>query len=176
MHIRKATSLDRDSILQIYLNAFPEGEKELVSKLAIDLLSEKTMPQTISLVAETDGAIVGHIAFSPIKINNNDNVLGYILAPLAVMPAYQKQGIGTALIENGIQELVKMEVNILFVYGDPEYYIRFGFLAKHAKKFMPQHKIQYPFGWQAMILNEFVIDSENSNIACVASLNYPKLW
>lgn len=176
MHVRKATSLDRDAIREIYLSAFPDGEKELVLKVAIDLLSENRTPQTIALVAEIDGAIVGHTAFSPVKIDNNADLQGYILAPLAVMPAYQKQGIGTALIENGIQTLAKMDVNILFVYGDPEYYGRFGFRTENAEKFLPHYQLQYPFGWQAIILDEFAIENANSRITCVDSLNVPKLW
>ena len=59
MNIRIATNQDRDDVQRVHLCAFPQGEREIVSKLAIDLLSEKTTPQTISLVAETDGAIVG---------------------------------------------------------------------------------------------------------------------
>ncbi|MCK5102665.1 MAG: hypothetical protein KAR17_07615, partial [Cyclobacteriaceae bacterium] len=58
MHIRIATSLDRDDVRDVHLAAFAEGEREIVSKLAINLLSEETTPQTISLVAETEGAVV----------------------------------------------------------------------------------------------------------------------
>jgi len=176
MHIRIATSLDRGDILNTYLCTFPESEKDIVSKLAIDLLVESTAPQTISLVAETDNAVVGHVAFSPVKIDNNDSLLGYILAPLAVKPDYQKQGVGSKLIESGIDILLKMGVNILFVYGDPKYYGRFGFSTENAEKFIPQHKLQYPFGWQAVTLNQFSNENVASKIVCVASLGDPKLW
>lgn len=176
MHIRIATSLDRDDIFTIYLSAFPENEKDIVSKLAVDLLVESTIPQTISLVAETDNAVVGHISFSPVKIDNNDNLQGYILAPLAVMPDYQKQRIGSKLIESGIQTLLIMGTNILFVYGDPKYYGRFGFSTKNAEKFIPRYKLQYPFGWQAIILNQFSVENAAGNIVCVTSLENPELW
>jgi len=102
MNIRTATNQDRDDVQRVHLCAFPEDENKIVSKLAIDLLFENTTPQTISLVAETDGAIVGHIAFSPVTIDNNDNFQGYILAPLGVRPDYQKRRIGSKLIEYGI--------------------------------------------------------------------------
>lgn len=176
MHIRTAKSLDRDEILKIYLCTFPEDEKDIVSKLAIDLLYESTTPQTISFVAVNDNAVVGHVAFSPVKIDNDNNLQGYILAPLAVIPDYQKYKIGTRLIETGIQTLSKMDVNILFVYGDPEYYGRFGFSTDYAEKFIPQHKLQYPSGWQAIILNEFPNKNAYHNLVCVASLSAPKLW
>lgn len=176
MHIRIATNLDSDDILKTYLCAFPEDENNLVSKLAIDLLFENSTPQIISLVAETDNAVVAHAAFSPVRIDNKDNLQGYILAPLAVSPDYQKQRIGSKLIESGIQKLLKMGVNILFVYGDPKYYGKFGFSSDNAERFIPQYKLQYPFGWQAIILNEFSVENAPRNIVCVDSLSDPKLW
>ena len=69
--IRVATSLDRDDVREVHLCAFPEGDKQIVSTLAVNLLSEETSPKTISLVAEADGAVVGHIAFSPVTVFNN---------------------------------------------------------------------------------------------------------
>ncbi|MCP4125599.1 MAG: N-acetyltransferase [Gammaproteobacteria bacterium] len=176
MRIRIATSLDRGKIRNIYLSAFPKGENNVVAKLAIDLLAESTTPETISLVAETDNAVVGHVAFSPVKIDDDDNLQGYILAPLAVMPTYQNNRIGSKLIENGIEALSKSGVNILFVYGDPEYYNRFGFSTESAEKLIPRHKLQYPFGWQAMILNQYSTENLLGNIVCVATLEDPELW
>ena len=70
MRIRIATSQDRNDVREVYLSAFPENEREIVSKLAINLLSEETTPQTISLVAEIEGAVVGQVSFSPVTIVN----------------------------------------------------------------------------------------------------------
>ncbi len=154
MNIRIATNQDREDVQRVHLYAFPEGESEIVSKLAFDLFSEKTTPQTISLVAEIDGAIVGHIAFSPVIIDNNENFQGYILAPLGVKPDYQKRRIGSKLIEYGMQQLSVMGINVVFVYGDPKYYGRFGFSADAAQQYITPYKLQYPFGWQAIVLNE----------------------
>ena len=176
MSIRIATSLDRDAVRDVYLCAFPEGEREIVSKLAINLLSERTTPQTISLVAETKGAVVGHVAFSPVTIDNNEKLQGYILAPLGVKPDCQKRRIGSKLIESGMQQLIKTGINILFVYGDPEYYSKFGFSAGVADRYTPPYKLQYPFGWQAVTLNACNITKPSINIACVTSLCDPQLW
>ena len=176
MHIRIATNVDRDDIRGVHLCAFPEGEREIVSKLAVNLLSENTTPKTISLVAETEGAVVGHIAFSPVTIGNNENFQGYILAPLGVKPDYQKQHIGSRLIESGMQQLLKMGVNILFVYGDPIYYSRFGFSTDIAAQYNPPYELQYPFGWQAIVLNECEIANPHGSLTCVTSLCDPELW
>ena len=176
MHIRIATILDRDDIRSVHLSAFAEDEREHVAKLAVDLLSEETTPHTISLVAETNGAVVGHVAFSPVTTVNNDNFQGYILAPLGVKPDYQKRGIGSKLIESGMQRLTRMGVDILFVYGDPEYYSRFGFSADAAEQYIPPYSLQYPFGWQGIALSEFSTERSPVRIDCVTALCDPELW
>lgn len=176
MNIRIATIHDSVDVQRVYLYAFPKGEGEIVSKLSIDLLSEQTTPQTISLVAETDGIIVGHIAFSPVSIDNHQNFQGYILAPLGIMPEYQKRRIGSKLIEYGMHQLPGMGINVVFVYGDPKYYSRFGFSADAAHQYITPYKLQYPFGWQAIILKECDIENPPVAITCVTSLCDPRLW
>ena len=176
MNIRIATIQDHDEVQRIHLSAFPEGESEIVSKLAVDLLSEKTTPRTISLVAETESAVVGHVAFSPVKFHNYENLRGYILAPLAVKPDYQGRRVGSNLVENGMQQLSAMGVDVVFVYGDPKYYGRFGFSADAARRYKAPYKLQHPFGWQAIELNECEIEESPVAISCVASLCDPKLW
>ena len=176
MHIRVATSLDRDDIHRVHWSAFAEGEREIVSRLAVNLLSEKSTPQTISLVAESEGIIVGHVAFSPVSIDGNQNFQGYILAPLGVKPDYQKRRFGSKLIEIGMQQLSKNGADVLFVYGDPKYYSKFGFSADAAERYIPPYKLQYPFGWQGITLKNCSIGKLPIQIACVTSLCDPALW
>lgn len=176
MRIRVATNLDRDDVREVHLWAFSEGEKQMVSTLAVNLLGEETNPETISLVAEADGTVVGHIAFSPVIIKNNKSWIGYILAPLGVKPQYQKRQIGPKLIESGMKRLSKMGVNVVFVYGDPKYYGKFGFNADVASGYSPPYELQYPFGWQAVALNEGVFSESTVKISCVAPLSDPELW
>lgn len=176
MNIRLATHQDRDAIQRVHLCAFSESESKLVSKLAIDLLFEQTTPQIISLVAETEGVVVGHVAFSPVLIEANENFQGYILAPLGVKPEYQKLRIGSKLVENGLHRLSLMAVNIIFVYGDPKYYSKFGFSTDAAHQYTPPYELQYPFGWQVIVLNKFDTNRSPMAITCVNSLNDPKLW
>ncbi len=176
MNICIATNQDSDDIKRVYLYAFPKGESEIVAKIAIELLSENTTPQTISLIAKTDHSVVGHVAFSPVEIDNNDNCRAYILAPLAVLTDYQKRGIGSTLIKYGMQQLSAMGVNIVFVYGDPNYYERFGFDADTARNYTTPYKLQYPSGWQAIVLNEYAMEKVPVAINGVTSLCDPKLW
>lgn len=81
---------------------------------------------TISLVAEVDGKIAGHIAFSPVLISDGSSDW-YGLGPLAVLPAYQRQGIGTLLMKDGLRRLRRLAAQGCVLAGDPHFYERFGF-------------------------------------------------
>ncbi len=176
VHIRIATRLDRDDIRDVHLRAFPEGENQLVAELAVNLLSEETDPETINLVAEIGGVVVGHVAFSPVTAESDMNWCGYILAPLGVKPLHHNRGIGSKLIESGKERIVQNGVNVLFVYGDPMYYGRFGFRAETASKFSPPYALKYSFGWQAVVLIKEGFCEHAAKLSCVASLRDPVLW
>ena len=172
-HIRATTTDDLNDIRNIHLSAFPDSENQIVATLAVNLLREKT---SLSLAAEIDGAVVGHIVFSPVTIDNNNNWRGMILSPVAVKPEFQKQQIGSQLINSGIEQLTQMGTNMLFVYGDPAYYARFGFDADLAATVLPAYKLEYPSGWQAIILNQVDLQESPVNLSCVDALNDPDLW
>ena len=176
MHIRAATNDDRDGIREIHRRAFPDTEGQLVSNLAVSLLSEETTPRTISLVAEADDALIGHVAFSPVTSDGNDELQGFILAPLGVKRNYQKRGVASRLIKTGLQQLTDMHVDLLLVYGDPQYYSRFGFSPDIAERYIPPYSLQYPFGWQGLNLNERTTPTSPVRINCVPSLRNPQLW
>ncbi|NEQ10135.1 MAG: N-acetyltransferase [Moorea sp. SIO1G6] len=176
MIIRDAEIRDRESVRSLHMSAFPTGEGDLVASLADDLISNITEPCTLSLVAVDDNKIIGNVAYSPVFISEKQDFHGYILAPLAVKPECQGNGIGSELIDAGIKRLRSMNVNIVFVYGDPRYYQRFGFKAELATHFIPPYPLQWPFGWQALLLREIEKSGAAVNIKCVKSLNNPKLW
>jgi len=81
---------------------------------------------TISLVAEAGGKVVGHIAFSPVTISDG-SLNWYGLGPISVLPAYQQQGIGKALMREGLLRLKALGANGCVLAGDPGYYERFSF-------------------------------------------------
>ena len=174
--IRATTRSDADVVGDVHLSAFPVGEGEVISKLAVDLLSEETDPPILSLVTEVDGAVVGHVAISPVTAQGTKEFLGYILAPLAVRPDYQKRGIGSRLIKSGMERLSGMDSKILLVYGDPKYYGKFGFSTEAAERYVPPYPLQYSFGWQGMALRDLSRRSQDVRIACVSSLCDPALW
>ena len=81
---------------------------------------------SISLVAESDSRLLGHVAFSPVTISDGSRHW-YGLGPLAVAPEYQRHGIGQALVGRGLAMLRQRNASGCVVFGDPNYYGRFGF-------------------------------------------------
>lgn len=81
---------------------------------------------TLSLVAEVDGRVVGHIAFSPVTVSDG-TLHWYGLGPVSVLPAYQRQGIGKALIQEGLSRLKALGAKGCCLVGHPLYYRKFGF-------------------------------------------------
>ena len=176
MNIRPAQDTDLDSILKVIEAAFSDEESQVIMNLVSELSRETTSPTIKSSVAEVDNQLIGYVSYSPIFLKSDSNISGYILAPLAVFPDHQKQGVGSNLIRAGIDLLTKEGVDVLFVYGDPAYYGRFGFKQEVGRAFVPPYPLQYPFGWTAMMLNENAIPASPIQFECVAALSMSDLW
>ncbi len=121
--IRPEQPGDIDAIGQVHRAAFPtDVEARLVEKL------RQHGRLWLSLVAEDESGIIAHIAFSPVRIEgNNEPTRGLGLAPVAVRPEYQRQGIGTRLIHEGLSACKQTGFSFVVVLGEPVYYHRFGF-------------------------------------------------
>jgi putative acetyltransferase len=99
-----------------------QGESDL-----IDLL-RRSSPNFLSLVAVQDDEVVGHAIFSEACIKTTyDKISGMGLGPMAVAPAYQRHGIGTRLVMQGVEQVFERGYQFVMVAGDPNYYLRFGF-------------------------------------------------
>jgi putative acetyltransferase len=96
----------------------------------------------LSLVAEADGEIAGHVLYSRLRIDPDADGAS-ALAPVAVAPERQKQGIGTRLIEQAHRMLATRGEKIVFVLGDPAYYGRFGFSVGAATPFRTPYDGEY---------------------------------
>jgi len=105
---------------------------------AVDRLRQ-ACPDALSLVAEDDGRIVGHILFTPVVIESpKRKVQGMGLAPMAVLPVCQRQGIGSKLVEHCLKILRERGCPFVIVLGHPEYYPRFGFVPASTYKIISQ--------------------------------------
>jgi putative acetyltransferase len=121
--IRPETLCDRVAVFRVHNLAFGrEDEARLV-----DVLRAGGFVR-LSLVAEIDGQIVGHVLFSELTIEGREGLLSALaLAPLAVVPEFQKQGIGSELVRRGLDLCREQGHRIAFVVGHPGFYPRFGF-------------------------------------------------
>ena len=173
MEIRRAIPTDVEAIKTLYHAAFAAEESELVAQCALTMLG--AAGTHCSLVAVQDEAIVGHVAFSELVSVADNNCVASILAPLAVHPQQQGAGIGSALVAAGFRHIRAAEVNLVFVYGDPAYYGRFGFTQLLAQGFAFPYPLQYPDGMQAIYLNEQQTVPAQA-LSCVPALQQSDLW
>jgi putative acetyltransferase len=126
MIIRNETVADIEAINEVTIAAFRTLPVSNQTEQFIIKALHAANALTISLVAEIDGRVVGHIAFSPVTIS--DGTEGwYGLGPISVLPKYQKQGIGKSLINEGLSLLKELGGKGCALVGDPIYYRRFGF-------------------------------------------------
>jgi putative acetyltransferase len=126
MIIRNETSSDIEAISKVTIAAFKNlAISNHTEQYIVNALREANA-LTISLVAEIDGQMVGHIAFSPVTIS--DGATGWFgLGPVSVLPEYQKKGIGKSLISEGLSLLKKSGGQGCVLVGHPDYYKRLGF-------------------------------------------------
>lgn len=126
MRIRNEEENDFSAVQVVHVSAFETpAEARLVSAL------RKKVCPIISLVAQENGAIVGHIMLSPVLLTNHSGLKIMGLAPVAVLPANQRNGIGSALVRKGLERCKDLGYGAVAVLGHPEYYTRFGFLPSY---------------------------------------------
>jgi putative acetyltransferase len=126
MSIRKEKNADFESITNITIEAFKNHPISRQTEHFIVNALRSAGVLTISLVAEIDGQVVGHIAFSPITIS--DGTKDWCgMGPVSVLPNYQKQGIGKALVNKGLSLLKDMGAQGCALVGPPDYYKKFNF-------------------------------------------------
>lgn len=137
--IRPETQQDHQAVESILLSAFPtDAESKVVNAI------RENGNAVISLVAVLDEKVIGHILFSPVTTHPPTPEKGLGLAPVAVDPVHQSQGVGSKLIRAGLQICIALQYDYAVVLGSPNYYMRFGFQKANS------------FGLQ----NEYGVDAE----------------
>ncbi|WP_019172670.1 GNAT family N-acetyltransferase [Pseudaminobacter salicylatoxidans] len=134
--VREATQEDRKAIFLVEERAFGrKHEADLVERVVAD------GEHLLELVAERDGRVVGHVLFSRLLVDPDGTPFDAVsLAPLAVDPDYQGQGVGTALVRHGHEVLRARGEKLSIVVGDPAYYGRFGYARAGAEKFTSDYQ------------------------------------
>ena len=124
--IRNETHNDVCAITEVTIAAFKTLEISNHTEQFIIEALRAAKALTVSLVAEMDGRVIGHIAFSPVTISDG-TPSWYGLGPVSVLPEYQRQGIGKALIQEGLQRLRDLHAQGCCLVGHPDYYRKFRF-------------------------------------------------
>jgi putative acetyltransferase len=156
--IRPEADQDRAAIWSVNQAAF-EGDAEAN---LVDALRDGGFAE-VSLVAEVDGEIVGHILFSRVVIGTKVGTVDALsLAPMVVLPMHQRRGIGSRLVEAGLEACREAGHRIVVVLGHPKFYPRFGFSAERARR------LESPFGggeaWMALELVPGVLVSVEGRV------------
>ena len=175
--IRASREADREAIVALHMAAFGEAEGEEVSALANDLLDDPTAMPLLSLVAEQNGQIIGHVHFSAVRVlGDEEEVPGMILAPLAVAPTAQGRGIGSELTVEGLERLRAESVGLVFVLGHPAYYPKFGFQPAAALGLDAPYPVEdkNAEAWMVQELNPGYLDRVKGIVHCSDSLMVPK--
>ena len=176
MQIREAVETDLNDVLSIERLAFGyEKEAELVR----ELLHDPSAKPLLSLLALKKGRAVGHILFTSAHLSDSKDAASIvILAPLAIVPDFQKQGIGGKLIEHGLALLSKSGVDLVFVLGHPEYYPRYGFTPAGQIGFEAAYPIpdEHAGAWMVQALRSGVMGTVSGKVICADALNKPEHW
>ncbi|HEY8474797.1 MAG TPA: N-acetyltransferase [Natronosporangium sp.] len=126
MEIRAERPEDHAAVLAVNRRAFGADHGKLVATL-VDALRAAD-PAATSLVAVAGGEVVGHVMFTRSLLDAPPRLVDVqVLSPLAVAPERQRQGIGSALVREGVRRIAEQRVPLVFLEGDPRYYARFGF-------------------------------------------------
>ena len=123
MRIRSEVDGDHAAVHALNTQAF----KSPAEANLVDALRERARP-VISLVAEREGQVIGHILFSPVSLSGHAALKIAGLAPMAVAPEEQRRGVGSALVRTGLERCRQAGFGAIVVLGHPEYYPRFGFV------------------------------------------------
>lgn len=177
IQIRETNVNDFNDIMEVEKQAFGYDKE---AKLVAELLKDETAEPMLSLLAFYNEEAVGHILFTKAYFDmQQKQPLMHILAPLAVKPEYQRQGIGGMLIKTGLQLLQEMGSNMVFVLGHKEYYPKYGFIPRAAQAGYPA---PYPIlekhadYWMFQPIGEKGMDIGKGKVMCCDMLNKPEHW
>lgn len=177
--VRHALEADSQNISGVVKSSFGVGEGEEIARLVDALSSDPSAQPLLSLVAIANDHVVGHVLFTNVRLRRARRpVSAAILAPLAVHPDYQHEGIGGRLIREGLQRLKAAGVELVFVLGYPGYYAKHGFSAAGGKGFDAPHPIapEDADAWMVQELAPGVIGHVSGRVVCADALNDPRHW
>lgn len=159
-------------IKNIHLLAFGD-EGKATSELAEAFLAE---PETISICAEREGKVVGNVLFTPFVFKEQPDKKCYLLAPIGVLPEFQRGfGVGKELMNTGIEHLKSLGTEAIFVLGVPDYYPQFGFVPTDKNTPYPE-LLTIPQAWMVLELNKGVSETLSGETIAIKPFMNPEFW
>lgn len=169
---------DSEEIEKLFTEVFSksEGQSEglLIGKLTHNLMNSTEPKDIYGFIAKKNSKIIGSIFFTRLTFKSEINT--FILSPVAIHTDYQGQGVGQKLINFGINYLKENGVELIFTYGDPNFYKKVGFKPISEKVAKAPLELKYPIGWLCQSLVGREIEPIAGNSYCVAALNHPEYW
>jgi predicted N-acetyltransferase YhbS len=175
MLLRPTTRDEAESVAAVHRAAFGS---EVEAALARDLMLDVGFESGYSFVAEEAGVLVGSVVFSRAVFVPDDvgpEVPVLLLAPLAVVPDAQHDGVGSALVESALVLAAESGEAAAFVFGDPAYYGRFGFVAAVPKGYRGPHPLEPEWGWQVLEFSDS-LGGRSGQLRVAAPLDAPEMW
>ncbi len=170
-------------LTDLLLDAFGAEEGPEIVDLVAALLSDASAEPRLCLTAQDSGQVVGVIVFSQARIQGAVPVQAAaprvsLLAPLAVTPARHRQGIGSRLVRIGFERLAADGVDLVFTFGDPSYYGRFGFAPAAPLGLDAPYPIQpaYQNAWVVRELRPGALWGVAGTLACAEAISQPHYW
>ena len=174
LQIVEAGAHDEVAVMQVEREAFARDDE---AWLVATLLQDASAQPRLSLLAWADGRPVGHVLFTRAWLRGGAAELpAMLLAPLAVLPAFQRRGVGRALIEEGARRLAGAGERLLFVLGDPAYYGRCGFEPAAPWGLRAPYPIVPEEAWQVRALAPGILGAAQGTVACATGLDQPEYW
>ena len=177
IQIRETNTDDFNDIMSVEKLAFGYDKE---AKLVADLLADRSAEPIVSLLAFHNEEAVGHVLFTRAYFDDEQTQpMMHIMAPLAVKPEYQRQGIGGMLIRAGLEQLRNMGSNLVFVLGHKEYYPKYGFIPGAAQAgYLPPYPMpeEYSDYWMVQEVSPTGFEVGKGKIKCSDELNKPEHW
>lgn len=176
MLIRETGAEDRAAILAVETAAFATDPS--VPALVGDLLDDPSARPLLSLLATGGDNPIGHILFTAAQLDPPATISTAILAPLAVIPERQNQGLGGALIRDGLERLCQIGIDLVFVLGHIDYYPRHGFRPAAPFGLMAPYPIpeEVADAWMVAELTPGTLGKVSGTVRCAETMDRPQYW
>lgn len=173
--VRPALPGDRDAVLAVHRAAFPTAEE---ADLVAALLADPDATPLESYVAAVDGTVAAHVLLTSAVVESSPHLPARLLAPLAVVPERQGQGLGTAVTVAALDAARAHGVVLVLVLGHPAYYPRFGFRPLLPGGPTPPYPVapEHADAWQTLELHPGAFDVPQGPVRLAPPLMAPTLW